>query len=76
VTTPRPREPHSILVYCADIPRCPPELHGRDDALAEFFVLHHLADLRQAFASMARLLRPGGRVVFLRALSPQPPLLS
>ncbi|WP_448590860.1 methyltransferase domain-containing protein [Thermoflexus hugenholtzii] len=56
---------YRIPVYCADIHRCPPELHERYDALVGFFVLHHLADLRQAFASMARLLRPGGRVVFL-----------
>ncbi|SNB52273.1 Methyltransferase domain-containing protein [Thermoflexus hugenholtzii JAD2] len=56
---------YNIPVYCADIHCCPPELHGRYDALVGFFVLHHLADLPQAFRSMARLLRPGGRVVFL-----------
>jgi SAM-dependent methyltransferase len=56
---------YGIPVHCGDIHSCPPELHGRYDALVGFFVLHHIADLRQAFRSVASLLKPGGRAVFL-----------
>jgi len=56
---------YNIPIHLTDIHHCPPELNGRYDALVGFFVLHHLADLPQAFRSMALLLRPGGRVVFL-----------
>ncbi|MDW8185563.1 MAG: class I SAM-dependent methyltransferase, partial [Anaerolineae bacterium] len=56
---------YDIPVYCADIHQPPEELCGRYDAVVGFFVLHHLADLHKAFAAIGRLLRPGGRAVFL-----------
>lgn len=56
---------YGIPVYCADIHHAPEPLHGRFDAVVGFFVLHHLADLRRAFASIACLLKPNGRAVFL-----------
>jgi SAM-dependent methyltransferase len=56
---------YQITVHCGDIHRCPKELYGRYDALVGFFVLHHLADLERAFMEMAKLLRPGGRVIFI-----------
>lgn len=34
------------------------------DAVVGFFALHHLPDLRAAFACFARVLKPGGRVAF------------
>jgi SAM-dependent methyltransferase len=61
-----------IPLYCADVLDPPVELLRRFDAVIGFFTLHHLHDLRRCFASMARLLRDGGRVVFLEpnALNP------
>ena len=54
-----------IPLHCGDVEDPPPALLGGFDAVAGFFVLHHLKDLPRAFAAMARMLRPGGRVVFL-----------
>jgi SAM-dependent methyltransferase len=56
---------YNIPLYCADVLRHPPELAGRFDAVVGFFTLHHLHDLPQCFEAMARLLKPGGRMVFL-----------
>ena len=54
-----------IPLHCADIWEAPMELRERFDAVVGFFALHHLHDLARCFASMARLVRPGGRIVFL-----------
>lgn len=54
-----------IPLHCADVLQPPPELEGRFDAVAGFFTLHHLHDLEGCFTAMARLLHPGGRIVFL-----------
>jgi SAM-dependent methyltransferase len=43
----------------------PAELEGSFDAVAGFFVLHHLEDIDAAFVGGRRLARPGGRVVFI-----------
>lgn len=56
---------YDIPLHCADIFNYPPELDGRFDAVVGFFVLHHLHDLPHCFEAMRRLLKPGGRVVFL-----------
>jgi SAM-dependent methyltransferase len=40
-------------------------LHGAYDLVLGFFVLHHVGDLERTFRSIATLLHPGGRVVFL-----------
>ena len=55
----------AIPVHKADIAALPPHLHGRFDAVAGFFVLHHLHDLTRALAGARRALRPGGRIVFV-----------
>lgn len=55
----------SIPLHCGDISDPPPALTGRFDVAAGFFVLHHLEDLPRVFGAVARLLKPGGRVVFL-----------
>lgn len=52
-------------MHCGDIHSFPPELRGRFDAVVGFFVLHHLADLPRAFASMKLLLKPGGKIGFV-----------
>jgi SAM-dependent methyltransferase len=56
---------YNIATYCADIAARPAELEGRYDALLGFFFLHHVQHLEAAFASMAGMLRPGGRAVFI-----------
>lgn len=55
----------TLVLHAADVYAPPQELLGQFDALIGFFVLHHLHDLDRCFASMARLLKPGGRIVFL-----------
>jgi SAM-dependent methyltransferase len=54
-----------IPLHCADVMAPPSELLGRFDAVTGFFALHHFHDIRACYAAMARLVRPGGRVVFL-----------
>lgn len=52
-------------LYAADIENPPAEMAGRYDAVLALFALHHMRDLSAAFRSMSRLVKPGGRVVFL-----------
>ena len=52
-------------LHAADIADPPAELEGRFDAAIGFFTLHHLHDLGACFGGIRRVLRPGGRVVFL-----------
>lgn len=61
-----------LTLHQADIWDPPAHLHGRFDAAIGFFTLHHLHDMELCFTSMARLVRPGGRIVFLEpnALNP------
>jgi SAM-dependent methyltransferase len=54
-----------IRVHAADVAEPPPNLLGRFDAVLGLFTLHHLHDLDRCFAALAKLVRPGGRVVFL-----------
>lgn len=56
---------YNIPLYCTDVLHSPPELAGRFDAVVGFFTLHHLHNLSKCFAAIARLLKPGGRVLFL-----------
>lgn len=54
-----------VTLHEADIWSPPAHLESRFDAAIGFFTLHHLHDLDLCFESMARLVKPGGRVVFL-----------
>jgi SAM-dependent methyltransferase len=56
-----------IPLHCADVRHPPAELEGAFDVVVGMFVLHHLASLEECFAAMTRLLKPGGRMVFLEA---------
>jgi SAM-dependent methyltransferase len=56
---------HEIPLHCADILELPESFNGTFDAAVGFFTLHHLHDLSASFAAMARVVRPGGRIVFL-----------
>lgn len=54
-----------IPLYSADIIDYPPALEGRFAAVVGFFTLHHVHSLGACYAAMARLVRPGGHIVFL-----------
>jgi SAM-dependent methyltransferase len=54
-----------IPLHEGDVLEPPAEVEGEFDAVVGFFTLHHLHDNDGCFASMARLLRPGGRIAFL-----------
>jgi len=56
---------YEITLHCADILELPESLAGTFDAAVGFFTLHHLHELSASFGAMARLVRPGGRIVFL-----------
>jgi SAM-dependent methyltransferase len=55
----------SLPLHCADILDPPAALVGRFDGVVGLFTLHHLHDVEGSIASMARLLRPGGRFAFV-----------
>lgn len=55
---------HRIPLHCADVLDPPAELLGGFDAVVGLFALHHLHDIPASLRSVARLLRPGGRVAF------------
>jgi 2-polyprenyl-3-methyl-5-hydroxy-6-metoxy-1,4-benzoquinol methylase len=54
-----------IPLHCLDVVDAPDSLGARFDAVVGFFTLHHLHDLVSSFDAMSRLVKPGGRVVFL-----------
>ncbi len=62
-----------ITLHCLDIIDHPANMAGRFDAVLGFFTLHHIHDLQRTFTAVARVLRPGGRVVFLEP-NPRNPL--
>jgi SAM-dependent methyltransferase len=60
----RPRAP-GLPLHEGDLVAPPSELHGRFDAVAGFFVLHHMHDVAAALRGARTTLRPGGRAVFV-----------
>ena len=56
---------YPIDLYCADLEAPPAELEDGFDVVAGFFVLHHVHDLAKSMGGVARLLKPGGRAVFV-----------
>ena len=56
---------HRIPLHCADLADPPADLVGQFDAVLGFFTLHHVHDLARCFEGAVRLLRSGGRVLFL-----------
>ncbi len=55
----------NIPLHCADVSQPPSALRAAFESVVGFFTLHHLHDLSACFQAMARLVRPGGQVVFL-----------
>jgi len=53
-----------VTVLEGDVTELPRRTTERFEGAVGFFVLHHLFDLDQAFAALARLLRPGAPVAF------------
>jgi len=56
---------YPISTHAMDVADAPADWNGRYDAVVALFTLHHFHTLDAPFQAMARLLRPGGRVVFL-----------
>lgn len=54
-----------IPLHCADMQSPPHGLEGSFDIVLGFFVLHHAHALNACFEAITRLLKRGGRVVFL-----------
>lgn len=54
-----------ILTHQGDILDPDPKLWAQFDRIIGFFVLHHLIDIPAAFASLAKLLKPGGKLAIL-----------
>ena len=54
-----------VKLHLADIIEAPEELNGQYDYVIGFMVLHHLHILHTCFQSMYRLLKPGGKIIFL-----------
>lgn len=54
-----------IPLHVTDVARPPAKFDGAFDVVLGFFVLHHVHDLPPSFVGMARMLKPGGRLVFL-----------
>ena len=58
----RAQLPAAVPLFCASLPAL--ELRRGFDVLAAFDVIEHIADLPRVFENAARLLRPGGLLVF------------
>lgn len=55
----------NVKLHSADIVEAPEELNEQYDCIIGFMVLHHLHVLETCFQSMNRLLKPGGKIIFL-----------
>jgi SAM-dependent methyltransferase len=56
---------YRIPLYCSDVVEPPAELERSFDTVIGFFALHHMFDLDASYRAMARMLKPGGSIVFL-----------
>ena len=59
------RGDREIALHQGDVLSPPDSLRPGFDAVIGLFALHHMHDFAACIASMARLLRPGGRLAFL-----------
>ena len=58
------RNTTNIESFVGDINNLPKQQNYKYDVLMGFFVLHHLSDLNESFASLAKGLKPGGQILF------------
>ncbi len=56
---------YNIPLHCADIIDHPEEMNGRYDAVIGFFTLHHLHNIPVCYQAMAKMVKPGGSILFL-----------
>lgn len=56
---------YDIPLHAGDVVDHADVLANRFDAVVGFFTLHHVHALGPIYAAMARMVRPGGRIVFL-----------
>lgn len=56
---------YNIPLYCGDIITPPFEFTNLFDVIIGFFTLHHLHDLEACFRAMWKMIKPGGKIVFL-----------
>jgi SAM-dependent methyltransferase len=61
----RARDARRIGLHLGDVLSPPESLEPGFDAVVGLFALHHMHDVPGCLASMARLLRPGGRLAML-----------
>ncbi len=54
-----------VTVAVGDIREVAQNLHGQFDVVAGFFMLHHLPEVPAYLAAAMRMLKPGGRFVFV-----------
>jgi SAM-dependent methyltransferase len=54
-----------IPLHSADVMDPPDDLEEGFDAIVGFFALHHMHELERCFRGMKKMVKPGGRVVFL-----------
>lgn len=55
----------ALTVHCGDVAEVLDRMQGGFDAMVGYFMLHHLPELDRYFRSARRMLRPGGRMVFV-----------
>ncbi len=55
----------NVKLHAADILEAPEELNEQFDFVIGYMTLHHLHVLHASFQSMFRLLKPGGKLIFL-----------
>jgi len=56
---------YKIPLIASDILDAPKELNNRFDNIIGFFTLHHFHNLSICYQSMARLVKPGGKIYFI-----------
>ena len=55
----------ALTVHCGDVADVLDRMQGGFDAMVGYFMLHHLPELDRYFRSAHRMLRAGGRMVFV-----------
>jgi SAM-dependent methyltransferase len=61
-----------VPTVCCDIHDIAHHVQAPVDRIIGFFVLHHLVDFDQVFQSLAKVLRPGGRIAFCEPVALNP----